>query len=67
METTVFSSVPDLRRTFSRSYDYVRPSCHVFDIANNRHRLVARIDFEIQTVLVDAVMTHKQYDGWRCR
>lgn len=67
METTSFGSVPDLRRTFGRSYDYVRPGCHVFDIANNRHRLVARVDFETQTALVESLMTHKQYDGWRCR
>ena len=66
METTRFASVPDLRKTFARSYDYVRPGCHVFDIANNRHRLVARVDFETQIILVEALMSHKQYDGWRC-
>jgi len=66
MQETVFGSTPEVRRTFSKSYDYVPPHCHVFDIAQGRHRLVALMDFKSQLVNVDAIMDHKHYDRWRC-
>lgn len=66
VKETGFSSVNDLKRTFPRSYDYVRPCCHVFDIANNRHRLIALIDFKLGLVNVSDIMDHRRYDGWRC-
>jgi mRNA-degrading endonuclease HigB of HigAB toxin-antitoxin module len=66
MEETTFQSVHDVRRTFSKSYDYVPPHCHVFDIAQGRHRLVALVDFKSALVNVDAVMNHAEYDRWRC-
>ena len=65
MEETAFRSVPEVRRTFSKSYDYVPAHFHVFDIAQGRHRLVALMDFESQLVSVDAIMDHGHYDRWR--
>jgi len=67
MEETAFRSIPEVRRTFSKSYDYVRPHCRVFNIAQGRHRLVALIDFESQIINVDAIMDHRRYDRWRCK
>lgn len=67
VKETKFSSVSHLKLTFPRSYDYVRPCCHVFDIANNRHRLIALIDFKLGLVNVVDLMDHKRYDGWRCQ
>ena len=66
MEETVFQSIPEVRKTFSKSYDYVPPRCHVFDVAQGRHRLVALIDFKSQLVSVDNIMDHRHYDRWRC-
>ncbi|HAZ08584.1 MAG TPA: type II toxin-antitoxin system HigB family toxin [Elusimicrobia bacterium] len=66
MQETSFQSIPELRRTFSKSYDYVPPHCHVFDVARGRHRLVALIDFKSQIVNIDALMDHGRYDRWRC-
>ena len=65
IEMTTFHSVPDLRRTFSRSYDYVPPRCHVFNIAGG-HRLVALIDIEAELVMVDTILDHDRYARWRC-
>lgn len=67
MEETDFRSIPDVRKTFSKSYDYVPPHCHVFNIAQGRHRLIALIDFQSRIIGVDAVMDHRRYDRWRCR
>lgn len=66
VQQTGFKSSQDLRRTFGKSYDYVRPRCHVFDIAHGRHRLIAHIDFPTQVVSVDGLMDHKRYDRWSC-
>ena len=35
---------------------------YVFNIERNRHRLIAAIDFNTQTVYVLRIMTHKEYD-----
>ena len=37
-------------------------SCLVFDIGNNRYRLIARINYKSHRVYVLKVMTHKEYD-----
>ena len=66
MAETAFRSTFEVRRTFSKSYDYVPPHCHVFDIAHGKHRLVALMDFESQLASVDKIMDHKEYDRWRC-
>jgi mRNA interferase HigB len=34
----------------------------VFNIEHNRHRLVAAVHFNTQTVFVLRIMTHKEYD-----
>jgi mRNA interferase HigB len=35
---------------------------YVFNIEHNRHRLIAAIHFNTQTVYVLRIMTHKEYD-----
>ena len=41
--------------------------CVVFDIKNKEARLISYIDYEMGTVTVLAVLTHKEYDkgGWK--
>lgn len=34
----------------------------VFDVANNRARLISIIDYEDQQVIVDCILTHAEYD-----
>jgi mRNA-degrading endonuclease HigB of HigAB toxin-antitoxin module len=34
----------------------------IFDIAGNHFRLTARVDFEMQIMVIQAVMTHEQYN-----
>lgn len=51
------------------SFDKVDPvtvdsgrTVYVFNIERNRHRLIAAIHFNTQTVYILRIMTHKQYD-----
>ena len=64
VEETIFRSVHDVRRTFSKTYDCVPPRCQIFDIAAGRHRLAAFIDFKSRIIKVDMIMDHKRYDRW---
>jgi mRNA interferase HigB len=34
----------------------------IFDIGGNKYRVVAQIDYRRQTILIKAVLDHKQYD-----
>jgi mRNA interferase HigB len=34
----------------------------IFDIGGNKYRIVAHVDYTRQTVLIAAVMDHKEYD-----
>jgi mRNA interferase HigB len=34
----------------------------IFDIGGNKYRLIARVDFEEQLVVIERVLTHEEYD-----
>jgi len=55
----------EVKETFSKS-DSVGDKT-VFDIALNRYRLIAFIDFRNQAGYIKAILTHKEYDkgGWK--
>lgn len=67
IQGTRFKSPHDLKMTFPRAYDYVPPYCHVFDIMNNRYRLIAHIDFVSQLVNIVEILEHAAYDNWECK
>jgi len=60
-----WSNFPAVRRT-RKDADPVG-DCVVFDIKNNEARLISYISYEMGTVTVLAVLTHKEYDkgGWK--
>lgn len=60
MDVNEFEHFIGLRRTFG-SADYVRPYT-VFNIAGNKYRLIAVISYPVQTVSVERVLTHAEYD-----
>jgi mRNA-degrading endonuclease HigB of HigAB toxin-antitoxin module len=59
----VWSSLVDLRKTFP-SADYLASGLIVFDVMHNKVRLVARVDFAKQLVIVVFVFTHDEYVKW---
>ena len=63
-----FGSMVDLKRTF-RGVDLVsvkrgdrRIDYFVFNLGGNKYRLIARIDFNTQTLFVRDLLTHQDYD-----
>ena len=63
IERSTFDGYAGLRRVFN-SVDKV-DDYFVFNIAGNRYRLIAAIQFNTQTLYVRAVLTHAEYDHWR--
>lgn len=51
---------PELRQSFPAADVVGRRT--VFDIAGNRYRLIARVNYEAQRVFVLYVLTHDEYD-----
>ena len=71
-----FKSIIDLREAFGRvSPVKVRPrrfnrdsiTLTVFNISGNNARLIAIVQYSKQTVIIDQVLTHDEYDtgNWR--
>jgi mRNA interferase HigB len=63
IEANSFRHLADLKKAF-RSADYVKPYT-VFNVAGNRYRLSALIDYALGIVTVTHMMTHEEYDEQR--
>jgi mRNA interferase HigB len=68
VEGADWRSIADVRRAFGHA-DAVRAesgrTMTVFNVAGNKCRLIAGIDYEKRVVFVKRVMTHREYDGER--
>ncbi|MBI2911587.1 MAG: type II toxin-antitoxin system HigB family toxin [Chloroflexi bacterium] len=60
-----WTDLAELRRTFASADQVGR--LVVFNVAGNRYRLAALVDYGWQKVFVRRVMTHEEYDegGWK--
>ncbi|WZP01053.1 type II toxin-antitoxin system HigB family toxin [Isosphaeraceae bacterium EP7] len=58
-----WSNWGQLKQTFGKT-DAVG-HCIVFDVVNNRYRLIARVDYRAQQIHVCAAMDHAEYDKRR--
>lgn len=56
----MWRNLAEARRTFSHA-DQVG-ECLVFNIKGNDYRLIARIDYGLQTVTLKHFLTHAEYD-----
>ena len=65
IETSNFKHIFGLKQTF-RYADAVY-NCVAFNIRGNHYRLITRINYETQTILVLYVLTHQEYDkqNWK--
>ena len=55
-----WKNFPDVRKTY-KSADLVGSSI-VFNIAHNRARLIALINYEMETVIIERIQPHADYD-----
>lgn len=51
----------EVKETFN-SVDGIGNDRYVFDIGGNNFRIVAMIHFDIRTLYIRAILTHKEYD-----
>jgi mRNA interferase HigB len=65
VESRDFKHLVDLKSTLG-SADYVKPYV-VFDIAGNKYRLIALINFRLGIASVEWVLTHAEYDQGKWR
>jgi mRNA interferase HigB len=65
MESNSFRHFVELKKTFG-SADQVKPHT-VFDISGNKYRLIAVVDYALQSVSVECVLTHAEYSEGRWR
>jgi mRNA interferase HigB len=65
MESNSFKHFVELKKTFG-SADQVKPHT-VFDISGNKYRLIAVVDYALQSVSIECVLTHAEYDEGRWR
>ncbi len=61
MEGNEFKHFSELKNTF-RSADFVRPDRVVFNIKGNHFRLITKVDFNRQAVLIKWFGRHRDYD-----
>jgi mRNA interferase HigB len=60
-----WANLRDVKRSFN-SVDYVGNDRYVFNIKGNKYRIVAMIFYDIRTIYIRFVGTHKDYDKIDC-
>ena len=60
-EQSTWRNFADLRDTFN-SADLIAKGIVCFNIAGNKYRLIAEIDYKGAIVITDCVLTHAEYD-----
>jgi mRNA interferase HigB len=70
-ENSNWKSFSELKKTFSSADLFAQNNIKyvVFNIAGNKYRLIAAINFKGQIVIVKVLMTHAEYskDKWKDR
>lgn len=64
-ESNRFKHFVELKKTFG-SADQVKPYT-VFDISGNKYRLIAVVDYALQSVSIECVLTHAEHAEGRWR
>jgi mRNA interferase HigB len=60
MKSARYQSFSELKQAF-RSADVYKEQT-IFDIGGNKYRLIAELRYAIQTVYIQCVLTHQDYD-----
>ncbi|NNN07163.1 MAG: type II toxin-antitoxin system HigB family toxin [Elusimicrobia bacterium] len=65
IESNGFRHFVELKKTFG-SADHVKPHT-VFNISGNKYRIIALVHYQLQSVAVEEILTHKDYDRGKWR
>jgi mRNA interferase HigB len=58
----VWAHFPALKETFPATDYAPATGTLVFNVGGNKYRLIARVDFEEQLLVIETVLTHREYD-----
>lgn len=53
----------DIKARYS-SASFLSDHCVVFNVKGNKYRLLVKVGFNLQTVLIQRIGTHAEYDKW---
>lgn len=54
--------LPAVRETFASADRGRRSGRLIFDVGGNKYRLIARVDFVEQMLVIERILTHEEYD-----
>lgn len=57
-------SLLDIRKVYSSADGGVKGKYTVFNIAGNKLRLITTVNYVKQTIVIENIFTHAQYDRW---
>jgi mRNA interferase HigB len=57
---TIWRNFDDVKKTFRTADIY--GDCTIFDIAGNKYRLIATINYDLEQVYIETILTHAEYD-----
>jgi mRNA interferase HigB len=60
--TAVWPHFPALKETFPTTDYAPATGTLIFNLGGNEYRIVARVDFEEQLLLIQIVLPHREYD-----
>lgn len=58
----VWPHFPAVKETFPATDYAPATGTLIFDIGGNKYRLIARVDFDEQLLVIETVLTHQEYD-----
>lgn len=56
----IWRNFDDVKKTFRTADIY--GDCTIFDIAGNKYRLIAIINYDLEQVYIETILTHSEYD-----
>lgn len=65
IEGNRFQHFVELKRTLGTA-DQVKPHT-IFNISGNKYRLIALVNYPLQSVAIEGILTHKEYDKGKWR
>jgi mRNA interferase HigB len=65
VENTQWKNFAELKAIYPKT-DYIGNDRYVFNIKDNKYRIVTMILFQVRTVYIRFVGTHKEYDKIDC-
>lgn len=57
-----WTSPTDIKLAFGTTVDFVGDNRVIFDIGGNKYRLIVRVAYPFQRVMIKFIGTHKEYD-----